>query len=95
MWGFLLGAVLGMVAAVLVAPRRGEETREMLRSRAEVWQDEVTTRLEQARSEIESMRVEVVSRLEEMRGQFSGTRAEPQVVAPPPTEEGAAPPEEM
>ncbi len=89
MRGFLLGAIIGGVAAMLVAPRRGEETREILRSRAEVWQDQVMAGLDQARSEIESMRAEMVSRLDEIRGQFIGPLAEPGMVAPPP--EGTMP----
>lgn len=94
MRGFLVGTVLGAVAAILVAPMRGEETRVLLRSRADEWQDQIVTRVDQARSEIESMRSDVMARLDEMRAQFSGPRAEPGMVTPPPTEEGSTPPSE-
>lgn len=83
MRGFLFGAVMGAVAAMLVAPRRGEETREMLRSRAELWQDQVMSRMDQARAEVQSLRGEVLSRLDEMRSQMGGAEARPGMVVEP------------
>lgn len=70
MRGFLVGAIIGAVAAALVAPRRGEETREMLRARAGTWQDQMMAKLDQARADMESMRRDVLARLDEMRTQF-------------------------
>ncbi len=72
MRGFLMGALVGAVAAVLVAPRRGEETREMLRSRAEVWQEQVMSKLDAARADVESLRGEMMTRLDEVMAQFGG-----------------------
>ncbi|MGI5836488.1 MAG: YtxH domain-containing protein [Chloroflexota bacterium] len=74
MRGFLLGAIVGALAGVLVAPRRGEETREILRSRADVWQAEIMNRLDQATGELEGMRRDIMARLDDMRSQLASYR---------------------
>ncbi len=76
MRGFLLGAMVGALAAMLVAPRRGEETREMVRVRVDRWQDQVMAKFEQARGDVESLRREMVTRLDELRSQLSRTSEE-------------------
>jgi len=45
----LLGASIGAVAALLLAPRSGEETRKMLMSKAREGADTMTTRTEQVK----------------------------------------------
>lgn len=74
MRGFLLGAIIGTVAGVLVAPRGGEETREILRARAETWQVDVMARLDQATTELEALRRDVTARLDDMRAQMAKYR---------------------
>ncbi len=70
MWGFLLGAVVGALTAMLVAPQRGEETREMVRAKMDLWQDQMLSRLEQGRTEMQSMRRELLARLDDMKSQL-------------------------
>ena len=48
---FLAGLAIGAIAGVLYAPRSGEETREVLRSRAEEGRDYVRERAKQARQQ--------------------------------------------
>lgn len=74
MRGFLLGAIAGVLVGVLVAPRRGEETREILRSRADVWQADVMARLDQASTELEALRRDVMVRLDDVRSQLASYR---------------------
>ena len=40
--GFIVGAVLGITAGFLYAPRRGSETRELLKQKVEVARERVT-----------------------------------------------------
>ncbi len=94
MRGFLLGAIVGALAAALVAPKRGEETREIVRARVDLWQDQVMTKLEQARGDVESLRREMVMRLDDLRSQFAKTSEEMKIRTERPgaREEGAPPP---
>ncbi len=48
---FLAGLGFGAIAGVLYAPRSGDETREVLRSRAEEGRDYVRDRARQARDQ--------------------------------------------
>jgi len=48
---FLAGLGIGAIAGVLYAPRSGEETRQVLRSRAEEGRDFVRQRAQQAREQ--------------------------------------------
>jgi gas vesicle protein len=50
---FLAGLGLGALAGVLYAPRSGEETREVLRARAEEGRDYVRGRAREAREQAE------------------------------------------
>ena len=50
MW-FLAGLGIGAIAGVLYAPRSGEETRQVLRSRAEDGREFVRQRAQQAREQ--------------------------------------------
>ena len=34
--GFLTGGILGMIAGVLMAPKKGEETRQQLKEESEI-----------------------------------------------------------
>lgn len=48
--GLLAGAVIGFVAGILFAPRRGYETRQMLREKYDDLSSTVRTRADQWRS---------------------------------------------
>lgn len=50
---FLAGLGLGALAGVLYAPRSGEETREVLRARAEEGRDYVRNRAREAKEQAE------------------------------------------
>jgi hypothetical protein len=60
---FLIGAVFGGIVAALLAPRRGRETRELVRSAVDRWQEQVFIRLGQdsgtMRSEFDDIQIEV------------------------------------
>jgi len=98
MRGFLFGTVVGALVAVLVAPRRGEETREMVRARLGLWQDQLTARLDRLAADVESMRRDVMVRLEDIRAQFAGggqvggEMGAPPSAAPESTPRGEEPP---
>ncbi len=49
--GFFWGAVLGVVAGLLFAPRKGEETRLQLRQRFDDIQSQTQTQVEQLRTQ--------------------------------------------
>jgi len=51
---FVLGALLGAGAALLLAPKTGEETQEELRERARELRDQAETRVREAQKNLES-----------------------------------------
>lgn len=64
-WGdralfFILGGLVGATAALLFAPRSGEETREMIASKVKEGRDALTTKIKSAKEKI----VETSAKLE-------------------------------
>ncbi len=76
MRGFFFGVIFGALAAVMMAPRRGEETREIVRARVDLWQDQMMVKLEQARGDVETLRRDMMARFDEMRGQMMSRTTE-------------------
>lgn len=54
--GFIVGTVLGLAMGVLYAPRRGEETRIVLREKADVAKEKAEVVLEKAKEKAQSLR---------------------------------------
>ena len=93
MRGFLFGAMVGALAAVMMAPRRGEETRELVRARVDLWQDQMMNKLEQARGDVEMLRRDVMLRLEEIKAQFGLAEEEMKIRTEGAASRRPAPPE--
>ena len=53
--GLLVGALIGGVAALLLAPRKGTETREMLKEKI----DRVKAEIERRKKELEEMEAQM------------------------------------
>jgi gas vesicle protein len=68
MAGAFLGALVGSVTAILLAPGSGEELRLQLQERAESFKDEVKdayqARVTQLEAELESLRTQPVKKQE-------------------------------
>jgi len=68
---FLLGLIVGAVAALLFAPSSGEELRAQIKSEAEVRLDKLTTELEKSlgdvKETVEKTRTELMSYIEQMQ----------------------------
>ena len=58
--GLIVGIALGGAIAMLLAPQSGSETRELLRSRAEII-------LEEGRQAAEKSRIDAQARLDELK----------------------------
>lgn len=57
--GLLIGALIGGVAALLLAPRKGSETREILKAKL----DRAKAELERRKKEIEEMETRIKSQM--------------------------------
>lgn len=64
MAGIVLGGIVGAGAALLFAPRSGEETRKMLKKRAQDMKREVEDFKNKVQPKIEEVKREVVAKLE-------------------------------
>ena len=69
-WFFLAGLSVGAIIALLYAPKSGEETRELLRSKADEGKEFVTTRgrefQKQAQEAVEKARGVVAKQKEQL-----------------------------
>ena len=54
--GFIAGTVLGLTMGILYAPRRGEETRIILREKAEGVKEKTGEVVEKAKERVQSLR---------------------------------------
>ena len=67
--GLVLGTIIGGVAAILKAPRSGEDTRRMIKDKSREAQDEIRQSVDDARARAEQMLAEAKSRADEIRQQ--------------------------
>jgi len=63
--GFIVGGVTGAIAALLMAPQTGEETRAVIRDRSIELKDTVTTEAGKARVKVEEGVVKARAKVEE------------------------------
>jgi gas vesicle protein len=63
--GLLAGAAIGGIAALLLAPRSGRETREMIRGKAMETQQMVQERVNDVKNRVGQIRQNMQSRAEE------------------------------
>jgi gas vesicle protein len=54
--GFIVGTVLGLTMGILYAPRRGEETRVVLREKAGTAKDKAEEVIEKAKEKAQTLR---------------------------------------
>ena len=54
--GFIVGTVLGLTMGILYAPRRGEETRVVLREKAEHVKEKAGEVIEKAKEKAQTLR---------------------------------------
>lgn len=54
--GFIVGTVLGLTMGILYAPRRGEETRIVLREKAETVKEKAGEVIEKAKEKAQTLR---------------------------------------
>lgn len=64
--GFIMGGLTGAVAALLMAPQSGEETRTVIKERAIELRDRASESLEDAYARAESAAAEARSRADEL-----------------------------
>lgn len=64
--GFIVGGLTGAVAALLMAPQTGEDTRNTIREKAIVLGDRVSTSVEDAYAKAEASAVETRTRFDEL-----------------------------
>jgi gas vesicle protein len=69
--GFLVGGLIGVAAALLIAPRSGEETRAEIRNKAMEYRDRtkdvVNETVSQAKSKADELKEGVVEKAEELK----------------------------
>ncbi len=67
--GLLIGAAVGGVVAMLYAPRSGEETRAMLRQKAQQTKEKAQGVMEQTRAKVSELRGRASQKMSEARSQ--------------------------
>lgn len=73
--GFLVGGFTGAVAALLLAPQSGEETRTMIKERAIELKEKAADTIDEAYSQAEAAAAEARARFEEL-AEMTKKRAE-------------------
>jgi gas vesicle protein len=73
--GFIVGGLTGVMAALLLAPQSGEETREIIREKAIEIKDMAAQNLDEAYAQAEAAAAEARARFEEL-AQVTKERAE-------------------
>ena len=63
--GILIGAVIGGVAALLLAPKSGKETRDIIRGKAVEAQQVVQSKVEDVKGKVSHMKETMRSKAEE------------------------------
>jgi gas vesicle protein len=64
--GFVIGGLTGALAALLMAPQSGEETRTMIKEKAIELQEKATTTLDEAYSQAEAAAADARARADEL-----------------------------
>ena len=64
--GFVIGGLTGAVAALLMAPQSGEDTRRIIKDKAIELSDRVSTTVEDAYAKAEASAVEARARFDEL-----------------------------
>lgn len=72
MKGIWYGALIGAVAALLFAPKRGEELRRDIRHEAEALRDEARSKLEQASTTLDRQADKLEQKVQEVQEQATG-----------------------
>jgi gas vesicle protein len=67
--GFLIGGLVGVIAAFLMAPQSGEETRAQIKDKSEELKDKAKTTIEDARSQIMNKSAEIKEKATETVGE--------------------------
>jgi gas vesicle protein len=62
--GFLIGGAIGAVAAFLMAPQSGEETRMQIRARSDELREQAAARYEEVRERVEATTADLKTRLD-------------------------------
>ena len=75
MVGFLVGGLTGAVAALLLAPQSGEETRTLIKERAIELKDKAADTIDEAYSQAEAAAAEARARFEDL-AEMTKKRAE-------------------
>ena len=60
--GFLIGGIAGAIAAFLLAPQSGEETRKQIREKAITYTDEILAQTEKAFDDVSKTASEVAEK---------------------------------
>lgn len=70
--GFLIGGVVGAVAGILLAPRSGEETREMIKDSSQKAYDKAAGAVKEIQEKAESITNDMAKKGEELIGKIQG-----------------------
>lgn len=76
--GFILGAVVGAAAALLLAPASGEDTRKTVNRRTREGRERVLEALRQGRGLLNQRRESIVTAFDRARHQARGAASEPE-----------------
>jgi gas vesicle protein len=76
--GFVIGAVVGAAAALLLAPASGRETRDVMNRRAREARDRAVEAARQGREELNRQRQNITTAFDRARQQAQGTTPEPE-----------------
>jgi gas vesicle protein len=85
--GFIIGGVVGAVAALLLAPQSGEETRTMIRDKSIELKDKAASSAEQAYEKASATVDDLRKRIDDLAAQMrkeEGEMAAGEPPAPPP-----------
>jgi len=65
--GFLTGGILGMIAGVLLAPKKGEETRKQLKEESDKLSEKAKPIIEQAKPIFDQAKIKAAEVFEKTR----------------------------
>ncbi len=70
--GFVIGGIVGAVAGVLLAPRSGEETREMIKESSQKAYDKAASTVKEIQEKAETITNDMARKGEELIGKIQG-----------------------
>lgn len=70
--GFVIGGVVGAVAGILLAPRSGEETREMIKESSQKAYDKAANTVKEIQEKAESISNDMARKGEELINKIQG-----------------------